>query len=182
MQVYLRSPLWFYGIDSLAEFIVIIASFMISYYSYSIFHVLRSRRHKYFSVAFFLIGVSYLFKIFSNILVYRRVNAFSTDLLATLTSEIPHIDLLHIFSFFMFKMLSVIGFMIVFFIATEISRKATVLVTLYLSFLGVLLSSFQGMTIYHSILAAYMFFIWWYWWNTSRKLGICRKIYEIWWC
>ena len=168
--VYFRSPPWFYGFDSLFEVIIIVTAFLISWQSYKIFTMIQSRRHKYFSIAFFLIGFAYCFKIFSNILLYKSINISMHNLLITIISIAPRIEVIHFYSFFFSKLLTVFGFLLLFTIAVDVLKKAVVLVMMYLAFLAVTLSSLFGTTVYHTILVAFLFFICWYYYNNHLRV------------
>lgn len=168
--VYFRSPSWFYGLDSLLEVIIIITAFMISFYSYKIFSVLKSRNHKYFSVAFFLIGFAYVFKIFSSIILYKTIKPSFHLLLDPLTASLYSVEIVHFFSFFLFKLLTAFGFLLLFLIAVDVVKKALILVDMYIIFLAVVFSSLFATTAYHTILISFLFFICWYYYNNYLRI------------
>ncbi len=168
--VYFRSPPWFYGLDSFLELIIVITAFMISFYSYKIFSLLGNRKHKYFSIAFFLIGFGYLFRIFSNLIIYKTARVNIQDVFVAVIFTHPSAALIHFYSFFLFKLLSAFGFLLLFLLAVDVLKKAVMLTTLYLTFLAVILSSLYGTTVYHTILLAFLFFICWYYYNNYLRL------------
>ncbi len=168
--VYFRSPPWFYGIDSLLEIVIIITSFIISFYSYKIFSLIRNRQHKYFSIAFFLIGFGYFLRIVSNIIIHKSIKINLQSLLTIIMPTTLSIELIHFYSFFLFKLLTAIGFLLLFTIAVEVTKKAVILVMTYITFLAILLSSLYGTTIYHTILVAFLLFICWYYYNNYLKI------------
>ncbi len=168
--VYFRSPPWFFGLDSLLETIIVITAFMVSFYSYKIFTILHNKRHKYFSIAFFLIGFAYFFKIISSLVLHPDIKSSLHALMMTMIPQFSTVDIIHFYSFLLFKLLTVWGFMMLFFIAIDIKRKAVVIVTAYLSFLSVVFSSYDGTTIYHTVAIAFLSFIWWYYYNNHLRV------------
>lgn len=168
--MYYRSPPWFSGIDSLLEIIIIFTAFMISFYSYNIFSMLKSAKHKYFSVAFFLIGFAYFFRIISSIVLYSFIGTGVKDVFIHTFTIAPEIELFHFACFFLFKLSVTIGFFILFLIATDTLKKSLLIAGSYLILLSITFSSLFGTTIYHSVLIVFLFFICWYYYNNYLKL------------
>lgn len=176
--VYFRSPSWFYGLDSFLEIIIILTAFMISFYSFKIFTLMQNKRHKYFSIAFFLIGFAYFFKIISNLIIYETISLMVHNALISFISPAPSIAMIHFFSFLLFKLLITFGFLLLFLIAVDVLKKAVMLVIMYLSFLSIVLSSLYGTTIFHTVLVSFLLFICWYYYNNYHRLKT-RASYRI---
>ena len=65
------SPQWFYGNEIIIDAIGAIVLFLISYFSLKCYTLNRkNKNYAYLAAAFFLIGISYVFKILTNIIVY----------------------------------------------------------------------------------------------------------------
>ncbi len=73
MAYYGLIPNWFYGVDSLFEVFSLVVALLIALFSYRVYQHTKQRNQFYFSVAFLTLGFSYLFKVVSNIMVYREV-------------------------------------------------------------------------------------------------------------
>ena len=73
MACYSQIPFWFYGVDSMFEVFSLVVALLIAFFSYRVYTHTKQRNQFYFSVAFLALGVSYLFKVVSNIMVYREV-------------------------------------------------------------------------------------------------------------
>lgn len=64
------SPQWFYGIDIIFEFIIVIATFLVAFFSYKIFKFTKERRCFYFGLSFLAICLSFISKILTNFQLY----------------------------------------------------------------------------------------------------------------
>ena len=60
------SPEWFHGIDSIFEIVSIIVALLIALYAYKIYKFSKVNKYKFFSWAFLLIAIAYIFKILTN--------------------------------------------------------------------------------------------------------------------
>src|SRR3989344_2629629 len=65
-------PKWFYGIDAVLEGIVVIVALLIAGYAYKVYKKLNERKFKFFSLAFLLIGLSFLAKIFTHLVIVSQ--------------------------------------------------------------------------------------------------------------
>lgn len=64
------TPEWFKGYDLLFEGISLIIALLIASYSWKIYSINRERKYAYFSLAFFLISLAFVFKMLTQGLVY----------------------------------------------------------------------------------------------------------------
>ncbi|MBW3003269.1 hypothetical protein KY337_01800 [Candidatus Woesearchaeota archaeon] len=67
------SPQWFYGIDILFEFIIVIASFMVAFFSYKIYKFTKEPRCFYFGLSFLAISLAFISKILTNFQIYFNI-------------------------------------------------------------------------------------------------------------
>src|SRR3989344_127740 len=102
------SPKWFYGIDSVFEFLALGITALISLYCYWCYYkVCENQNYKHFSYAFFAIMAAFFFKILTNItIVYDLVEtqtrgSFSLTIASVQRSEIFFLvgSILHYFFF-----------------------------------------------------------------------------------
>ena len=130
----------FYGIDSLVEFLIILVSFFISYYSYKIYKIIDEKNYKFLSLGFLLIGVSFIFKILSNLTIMYRVAIERANFIYVIWTQFQYAEMIQFFSFIFFKTFHLIGFLILFLIVSKTDKKEKVLLFLYLSIIVVLFS------------------------------------------
>jgi len=63
---FVSAPRWFYGYDVAFDAISAIVVILIALYGLKLYRFSGNKRHKNFSISFFLIGISFLFKSLSN--------------------------------------------------------------------------------------------------------------------
>src|SRR3990167_7672830 len=68
---YVFSPKWFYGFDSIIEFIAVIVSILLVYYSYRCFRLTKENKYLYFSTAFLSITLAFIAKIIGTSAIYK---------------------------------------------------------------------------------------------------------------
>ena len=66
----LFSPRWFWGIDAIFEFIAILATALLAFYSFRLYRVTRKASHKYFSLSFLMLALAFFAKVVTNLLLY----------------------------------------------------------------------------------------------------------------
>lgn len=130
----------FYGIDSVIDSLIVVVALLISFQSWRIHALVREKNFKYFSAAFFLIGLSYLFKVFANVTSVHRVIIQDANFVVVILQQFGYMQLLYFITFTIHKALLVGGFLILFLIFTKTEKRETILVFFYLSFLAILLS------------------------------------------
>ena len=74
MSIVSFSPDWFLGFDSLLEFLTTIIVLSIGYYALKVFRLSKASKYFYLSFSFFAIGIAYLAKALSNILIFLEAS------------------------------------------------------------------------------------------------------------
>lgn len=72
MVLYVYSPGWFHGFDSIFEIVSVIVSLLIAYYGYKTYKYTSQKRYLHFAASFFLVAAAFLINILSNLVVYTR--------------------------------------------------------------------------------------------------------------
>jgi len=68
------SPLWFMGKDIIIDIFSMIILFLIAFFSFKCYKTDKcNKNHFYLSLSFLMIGLSFLFKIFTNFVVYKEI-------------------------------------------------------------------------------------------------------------
>jgi hypothetical protein len=130
----------FYGIDSIIELLIIVVAAIISYQSYRIYKLIKENNFKYFSIAFLLIAISFVFKILSNLTIIHQVQITTPNLGTFVFTQLQNLQLFNFFSFIIYKITHLVGFLTLFFIATQTKNKEKIFLFIYLSILVVLFS------------------------------------------
>lgn len=130
----------FYGIDSIVEFLTILVSFFISFYSFRVYKLIKDKHYKLFSIAFLLLGISFFFKILSNITFLHKIEIHEANFVFTVMSHLELMEVVNFFGFIFYKSLHLIGFLLLFLIFTKNDEKNKTLLYIYLSIIVVLFS------------------------------------------
>ena len=140
---YVFSPKWFYGFDSIIEFIAVIVSILLVYYSYRCFRLTKENKYLYFSTAFLSITLAFITKIIGTLAIYKPVitrTALGSTIHQTFTSLTPYsINAIALIIHFFFMLL---GFMILFLIISKLSWKnqRVIVLLVYFVFLATWIS------------------------------------------
>jgi len=130
----------FYGIDSLIELLIVIVAGIISWYSHRIYKIVKEENYRFFSWAFLAIAVSFMFKIISNFTFLSRVRVENANFVYVILTQPKYMPIVDFFSFILYKSFYLIGFLILFLIATRTEKKDKVLLFIYLSIITILFS------------------------------------------
>ena len=140
---YVFSPKWFYGFDSVIEFIAIVVSVLLVYYSYKCFKLTKENKYLYFSTAFLSITLAFIAKIIGTLAIYRPAitrSAIGSTIHQTFTSLTPYyINALAFIAYIFFMLL---GFMILFLIISKLrwSNQRVLVLLVYFVFLATWIS------------------------------------------
>src|SRR3989344_6221129 len=141
----------YYGLASLLELLSILVSGVISYYSYRIYKIVNDKNFKYFSIAFLLIAVSFLFKIFSNLTLLHQTKITTHNFVFVVTTQFKYMQLVNFFSFILYKIFYLSGFIVLFLIAVGIRKREGFLLPVYLGLITVLFSIYFNFIFYLTI-------------------------------
>lgn len=161
MSFYIYSPNWFSGIDSIIEIISIIISFLIAYYSYKTYKYFDLKKYKYFAITFILIGISFIFKIISNLIFIvpkKREITFSLyQIIYTTYSQLVYIEDI---SFFIHKFSLLISLLILYLIIINEKKIENILMfILYTLIISFLITSYLLFNFTIVIITMFLFFI-----------------------
>lgn len=165
MLRFVFSPNWFFGIDSVFEFLALGITALISLYCYRCYYkVCQGENYKLFSYSFFAIVASFFFKILTNItILYEQIDQTTKgNLMFTITSiqksEILFLvgSVLHYF-FFLF------GLLTLFLIIYKQKERHTIALITFLLMIITFFSSAAYFVFYltSSVLLFLIFFKYW---------------------
>ncbi len=121
---YVFSPKWFYGFDSIIEFIAVLVSVLLVYYSYKCFKLTKEKKYLYFSTAFLSLTVAFIAKIIGALAIYKpgiRRTALGSTIHQAFAGLTPYsINAIALIVHFLFMIL---GFMVLFLIISKITWK-----------------------------------------------------------
>lgn len=115
------TPEWFQGMDILFETVGLAAAFLIAAYAWRAYLLNKENRFFYFSLAFVLVGVSLLFKIFSSgVLYYTPIRDTVLDVLRpTVGQGLRYTNLYYGATFFLQVASLLGGWLLLFFVSQK---------------------------------------------------------------
>jgi len=158
----------FYGIDSFVELLTVIVCFVISFYSIRVYKLIKDKNYKFFSIAFLLLGISFLFKIFSNITFFNKFQVHEANFVLTIISHFRFVELINFFSFTFYKIFHIIGFLLLFLTLTKNEDKEKTWLFIYLSVIVVLFSIYFNF-VFHLTLVFILIYLALYFYENYRK-------------
>jgi len=140
---YVFSPKWFYGFDSVIEFIAIIVSVLLVYYSYKCFKLTKENKYLYFSTAFLSITFAFIAKIIGTLAIYKPAitrSALGSTIHQTFTSLTPYY--INALAFMVYIFFTLLGFLILFLIISRLTwrNQRVIVLLLYFVFLATWIS------------------------------------------
>ena len=147
----------FYGIDSLIEFLIIIVAAIVSLYSHKIYKIVKDQNYRFFSWAFLLIAVSFVFKILSNFTILNRVKIQGINFVYTVLSQPSYMPLVDFVTFTLYKIFYLLGFLILFLILTKTDKKDKIFLFIYLSIIAILFSIYLNFIFHITLLLILLF-------------------------
>ncbi|VVB78617.1 Uncharacterised protein [uncultured archaeon] len=148
----------FYGIDSAVEFLIIIVSIIIAYYSNKVYNLIRYKQFRFFSFAFLSIAISFIFKILSNLTIVHKMTIQNADFIFVVWHQFEYMELLNFSSFILYKAFYLIGFLVLFFIITRTKDKEKIFLFSYFCIVAIILSIYFNF-IFHITLVFILLFL-----------------------
>jgi len=130
----------YYGLDSIIEVLMILVSFVISYYSNRVYKLVKEKNYRLFSFAFLAIGISFIFKILSNLTILHRVNVQVANFVFVVFHEFEFMETVNFISLILYKSFHLIGFLILFLLVTKTEKKEKIFLFFYLGLITILFS------------------------------------------
>ena len=159
MVTLIFSPPWFYGIDALFEFFAVLATALLSFYSYKLYSFNKRTSYKYFSFSFLLISLSFIFKIITNMIIYFPVLKQHTIGFFTITYRIvTETNVVAILGLFIYHLLMLLGLFGIYWIIGKSREKNKFLLLLYFVVLSAFFST-SSYLIFHITAAVFLVYI-----------------------
>ena len=151
------TPLWFQGYDIIVDSIGLLIALLIAAYSFKIFRATHENRFGFFSLAFILISLGFLFKtITSAILYFGPIRDVAATVLAPVAGqELAFADLLYRGAFFVQMLTILTAWLLIFFISQKARERlhkwhevSQIALFVYLVLLITIVSNFQFFVFY----------------------------------
>lgn len=130
----------FYGIDSILDLLIVLVAFLISYQSGKVYKILKEKNYRFFSWAFFSIGLAFLSKIIANLTILNEVKFEHLNFVISITRELQEMQLINFFGATFYKIFLLIGFLILFLLTTRTNKKEDIILYVYFAIITVLFS------------------------------------------
>ena len=141
MVLYIYSPRWFYGIDSIFEIVSVIVGLLIAYYGYKTYRYTSQRRYLHFAASFFLVAAAFFTNILSNLILYT--NSLEKKIIGITTANVyvvKQITWISTIGSFISVFLMLLAFLILFVTIYKINDKKINFLLFYLIIVATLYS------------------------------------------
>ena len=135
MGVLVYSPSWFFGLDVALQSVSIIVALLISFMAYRIYKIMKESNFFYFSLAFFLISLSYVVKSFSDLFLYANLSKDMAPWIDIVLYRLSTLEFISIFGNLAHRFLILLGFLILLIIFLEIKDKRIIFLFTYFIFI-----------------------------------------------
>jgi hypothetical protein len=171
---YIFSPKWFYGIDIIFEFFSLIIAFLIARYGYKLYKISGNKKHKYFSIFFFLIGIAFVFKIITNFNIYYIDTGSIKIANAMFYFETSHVsEILFTIGFSIFKFLMMLSFFGLLYITWEREPEIFWLGTYFIAIIT--LFSHNAYYVFHITMVIMLLILLNYYYRNYKRKSIATK-------
>ncbi len=160
------TPDWFRDIDTGFELISIFVTFIIAATAYKFYKLTDEERYKWFSVSFFLIAVSYFFKIFTNIIVYNE--QLGTQTLGKFIYTVQYIHEYYYFEIIgtlAFRFFMLLGLFGLYYIICKCQDLKSIPLIILLIFLTTIFSNIQYFAFHITAAMLFGLIVWQYYLN-----------------
>ncbi len=163
---YLIVPNWFRGVDQAFDIFSVIVSLLIFLYAFRAYKLTGQKKHLVFSIAFLLIGMSFIFKIADVLGFYPAVKNTASEIsfLLSVNRMINlHLLFVHIQRFFI-----LLAFSMLFFLTRKIKNKEIIFLFILLIFsISFFITSYF---LFHLMLSIVTFLLVLHYYSNYKKL------------
>jgi len=158
MVFYIYIPFWFYGFDSIIELFIVMLFIIVGFYSYKTYKVFEKKQYKYLSYIFSLFSLSFLLKIFSNLVfIYPKSEIIHEGIFTVIYTNYHRLGIIDFLSTFFYKFFILSALLLMFFIIIKKEK----IENLILDFVFIIIISFvlNNYILFNFIIVFLTFFI-----------------------
>jgi hypothetical protein len=150
------SPEWFFGIDIALEFLFAIILLAVALFGLKIYKSTCQRYVKYFSLSFFLIGISYVIQSIFNYLMLSKLNEAICYVM-----KVQSITSFNLYGMYAHMLFMTIGLVFLVYMTFKIEDKRPLWLLMIISLLAILFS-FNKLYTFYLISSVYLIFLVWH--------------------
>ncbi|MBS3174734.1 hypothetical protein J4440_02540 [Candidatus Woesearchaeota archaeon] len=159
------SPIWFFGFDSVFDFISIIITLLIGFYSYKIYKLTGKKSYFYLYIVFLLLGLGLVLKSFANLGMYydllHKLGVIDTRLFGYQITAL---------ALFTYVLTTLLGYIILVALTLKLQGKRIISLLFLLVFLTILLAKNSFMFFHLISFIIIMFYVMPYFYDNYRKV------------
>ena len=177
MVLYVYSPQWFYGLDSIFEVVSVIVGLLIALYGYKTYRYTSQRRYLHFAASFFLVAFAFLINILSNFIYYTKsLENKVIELTAIDVVVIKQITWVSRFGSLIGVFFMLLAFLLLFITVYKINDKKINLLLVYLVFVAALYSK-HSFIFFHGTLLVLISLIFAYYYKNYRAKHTKNRVF-----
>jgi len=158
MVDFLCGPNWFYGIDIIIEVISLIVAGLIAFFSYKAFKITKERKYFFFALAFFLIAISFVSKMYGLIIACTGLAKASFGYFTAVTQKMTLIQFIYSMGYFLQRFIFLVGLLALTSLCLKIRNRKTIFMLVFFVFIATWFSN-QSYLIFHIIAAFLLIYI-----------------------
>ena len=154
------TPQWFYGKDILIDIVSIFVLSLIAFFSVRYYKVdKKNKNYLYLALSFFLISLSFLFRILTNFTIYYKVLETKQIGLLTFTYHAVKLtNILFFVGFFLYRLLTLLGLYMLYSIYQKNQPKSNIFIVTYLILISTCFSQ-SAYYIFHATALMLLLFV-----------------------
>ena len=127
VELTVRGPQWFFGVDSAFEFFALIALLLITFFSIKAYWFTKDKRYRTFAIAFAFMSLGMFSRALTDLVVYLQLKAISPQLLFA--------------GYAGYMLLTLISLVALFGLTLKAKQKAPLVALMLITIVGILLSA-----------------------------------------
>jgi len=154
------SPRWFYGVDIAIDIVSVVVLLCIAYFAFQCYQLNKGKKgHLFLSLSYFLLALSFLFKILTNFTVYYVVKeAKLVGDLVLIFSQTHSSNALFFIGVILHRLFMLFGFYLLYSLYYKKQQKSTILFMIYFIIISTLFTPLQYY-LFHSTAFLFLAFL-----------------------
>lgn len=176
MVHFICGPNWFYGVDIIIELISLVVAGLIAYFSYKAFKLTKERKYFFFALAFFLIAVAFISKMYGLMIACTGLAKASLGYFTAVTKNMTFIQFIYSMGYFLQRFIFLVGLLALTSLCLRIRNRKTIFMLVFFVFIATWFSN-QSYLIFHIIAAFLLIYISLYFYvNYLRKRTFSARL------
>jgi len=164
-----HNPRWFFGLDAIFEFVSLLASVLLSFYSWKVYKLTKKDSYKIMSIAFIFMSSSFAIRIAANVIIHFLIGRIPQLVSAAeATRSLININIILQLGVFFYRFTFLLGVLLLLLLTLKIKNRVIFILFIMFVFFLTYFSTYAYF-IYYLISSAILFFIFSYFLKNYEK-------------